>query len=136
MKHLALLLAALLALPAFVHSDDTPLAEQMETISRSTKKLRRLDDGDFSTALTLAREAVKASEKSRDLRPAMVEAMPAGDAKDAAIAEYKAMIKKMEEGFKAVIAAAQAKDDAALKSCVKALLEMKKQGHEKFIEEE
>ena len=70
------------------------------------------------------------------MTPAMLEKMPAGEAKDKAIASYRTQMGKLFVSLCEVEAAFIAKDLPAVAKLVDTLKGQKKEGHGEFIEEE
>jgi hypothetical protein len=124
--------AIALAAPA-VHA--SALEKEMEVIGKATKGLKRLD-GDFAKGEKLAAEALEAAKKSKELVPTMVEKMPDGAEKTAAIEAYKKQMDALIAGFEAVARACKDKDAAKFQEAFEALGPMKKEGHTQFMEED
>ena len=125
--------AACLVLPVFAE-EDTPLGKQMESFNDAYKVFRK--ETDPAKGAAAAREAQQAVIKGLAETPAMLVKMPEGPAKAKAAAEYRKMLGKVfvslcevEEAF-----LAGKIDDVA--KIVATLKDMKKEGHDKFIEEE
>ncbi len=125
--------AACLVLPVFAE-EDTPLGKQMESFNDAYKAFRK--ETDPAKGAAAAREAQQAVLKGLAETPAMLVKMPEGPAKAKAAAEYRKMLGKVfvtlcevEEAF-----LAGKIDDVA--KIVATLKDMKKEGHDKFIEEE
>jgi soluble cytochrome b562 len=125
--------AACLVLPLFAE-EDTPLGKQMESFNDAYKVFRK--ETDPAKGAAAAREAQQAVIKGLAETPAMLVKMPEGPAKAKAAAEYRKMLGKVfvslcevEEAF-----LAGKIDDVA--KIVATLKDMKKEGHDKFIEEE
>ena len=68
--------------------------------------------------------------------PAKVAKMKDGDAKTKQIEEYKKHIGELTKQLEAVITICKAKDGDKLKAAYDKLKDMKKQGHDEFIEDE
>lgn len=130
----AMLLAAACMVPAPVRADDTPLAKEMEAMDDAYKAFRR--ETDPAKGAKAAREAQEAVLKAIPMTPAMVEKMPAGEAKDKAIASYRTQMGKLFVSLCEVEAAFVAKDLAKVATLVDTLKGQKKEGHNEFIEEE
>lgn len=115
-------------------ADDTPLAEQMDVMNDAYKAMRRETDPVKGAAL--ARTAQDAMVKAIVETPAMLKAMPDGPEKAKASAEYR----KMMGGLIATLAELELSflnnDMAKVKEIIEAMRDVKKQGHDKFIEEE
>lgn len=115
-------------------AEDSPLAKQMESVDDSYKAMRK--ETDAAKGAAEARKAQQALIKTMGETPNLVAKMPAGPAKELAAAEYRKMIGQayvalceMEEAFLKGKPEEVAKITAALK-------ELKKAGHDKFMEEE
>ena len=127
--------AGLMLMPAgAAEKENSPLAKQMESMNDAFKGFRKETDPVKGAAQ--AREAQQAALKSALEIPEMLKAMPEGPEKVKALLEYRKMIGKLfvtlcevEEAF------LNGKMDEVAK-IVTAIKEMKKAGHEKFIEEE
>lgn len=131
----ALLLVSALMIPAPVRADeDTPMAKEMEKVDDAYKAFRR--ETDPVKGAKAAREAQEAVLKAIPLTPALLEKMPAGEAKEKAIASYRTQMGKLFVSFCEVEAAFIAKDLPAVAKLVDTLKGQKKEGHDAFIEEE
>lgn len=127
--------AACLVLPVFAQDkEDTPLGKQMDAFNTAYKAFRK--ETDSAKGAAQARDAQQAVIKGLGEAPEMLAKMPDGPAKAKASAEFRKMMSKVlvtlceiEEAFLA------GKPDDVAKG-VTALKEMKKAGHDKFIEEE
>ncbi|NNC89975.1 MAG: hypothetical protein HKN82_16075 [Akkermansiaceae bacterium] len=113
--------------------EETPLAEAMEDLSASLKKLRRARD--FNAKAELIRGGEDACIKSLQYLPATIEAMPDGADKTKAVADYRrlmgltlALMSELELAF-------LAEDEAKAEELVDKLKDLKKEGHEKYEEE-
>jgi hypothetical protein len=113
--------------------EETPLGKQMEALDTAFKGFRRETDPVKGAAQ--AREAQQAALHSALEIPEMLKAMPEGPAKAMALVEYHKMLGKLyvtlcevEEAFLKGKVEEVAKIVASIK-------EMKKTGHDKFIEE-
>lgn len=111
----------------------TALGKQMESMNDAFKGFRR--ETDPAKGAAQAREAQQAALKAATEIPELVKAMPEGPEKTKAMAEYHKMIGKLyvtlcevEEAF------LNGKIDEVAK-IVGSIKEMKKTGHDKFIEE-
>ena len=136
-------LLALLALflpTSFVaaEAEETPLEKQMAKISTAYKQLgrqARREAYDFARLTTLFTEAKVAVEKSASLVPAKIEEM-AGAEKEKALEGYKKAMVVLLGEIDAVLASCKAKDGTKLKAAYDKLKEIKKIGHEEYIEDE
>jgi hypothetical protein len=129
-----MLLATACLIPTPVRADDTPLAEQMDLIDDAYKAFRR--ETDPVKGAKAAREAQDLVLKAIPLVPAMLEKMPAGEAKDKALSGYRTQMGKLFVSFCEVESAFIAKDLAKVTALVETLKGQKKEGHDEFIEEE
>ena len=115
-------------------ADDTPLAEQMDVMNDAYKAMRR--ETDPAKGAALARTAQDAMVKAIIETPEMVVGMPDGPEKAKASAEYR----KMMGGLIATLADMELaflnNDMAKVKEIVEAMREVKKKGHDKFMEED
>ena len=124
----------LMLLPTNAAEEETPLGKQMEAMNDAFKGFRR--ETDPVKGATQAREAQQAALKSAMEVPSMLKPLPEGPEKVKALVEYRKMVGKLfvtlcevEEAFLA------GKIDEVAK-IVESLKEMKKTGHDKFVEEE
>lgn len=120
--------------PARAAEEHTKLEEQMEALDDAFKGFRRETDAVKGAAA--ARESQMAALKSAAEVPITLKAMPEGPEKAKALAEYRKMMGKLfvtlcevEEAF------LNGKMDEVAK-IVDVIKEMKKTGHDKFVEEE
>lgn len=137
MRTMKLILCGLAATLMFVQpsmADDTPLGKQMDAMNDAYKAMRR--ETDPAKGAALAREAQDAMIKGIIELPEMVKAMPEGPEKAKASAEYR----KMMGGLIATLADMELaflnNDMAKVKEIVESMRDMKKQGHDKFMEED
>ncbi len=136
-------LLALLALflpTSFVaaEAEETPLEQEMAKISTAYKQLgrqARRETYDFDRLTTLFTEAKAATKKSAALVPAKIEKMT-GAAKEKALEGYKKAMVVLLDEIDAVLASCKAKDGSKLKATYDKLKEVKKIGHEEYIEDE
>jgi hypothetical protein len=122
----------MLALP--LQADDTPLAEQMEAMNDAYKAMRR--ETDPAKGAELARTAQDAMIKSIVELPEMVKAMPDGPDKAKAAAGYRKMMASLIGSLADMELAFLNNDMTKVKEIVEALRDIKKQGHDKFMEDE
>ena len=130
----ALVLTSSLLLPTPVRADDTPLAKEMEKIDEAFKGFRR--ETDPAKGAKAAREAQESVLKSLPLVPALIEKMPAGEAKEKAIAAYRTQMGQLFVVFCEVESAFIAKDIPAVTKLVESVKGAKKKGHDEFMEED
>ncbi|MCW1884822.1 cytochrome b562 [Luteolibacter flavescens] len=129
-----MLLASALMLPTPVRADDTALGKEMESIDSAFKAFRR--ETDPAKGAKAAREGQEAVLKSLPLVPAMIAKMPAGEAKDKAIAAYRLQMGQLFVVFCEVESAFIAKDIPTVTKLVETVKGSKKKGHDDFIEDE
>lgn len=115
-------------------ADDTPLAEQMDAMNDAYKAMRR--ETDPAKGAELARKAQDAMVKAIVETPKMLKGMPEGPEKAKASAEFR----KMMGGLIATLADMELaflnNDLEKVKEIVEAMRDMKKKGHDKFMEED
>ncbi len=115
-------------------ADDTPLAEQMEAMNDAYKAMRR--ETDAAKGATLAKEAQDAMVKAITETPELVKAMPDGPDKAKASAEYRKMMGSLISTLASMELAFLDNDLDKVKEIVDTMREMKKEGHDKFMEDE
>ena len=128
------ILAALLA--AFVlpvSADDTELGKKMDELNDHYKSMRRLDEP--SEGVVAAREAQKLIAASLNMTPAMLAKMEDGPAKENAMAIYRQMMGQSYVLLCKIEQAYLAKDMDKAKELYGELKSIRKDGHDKFIEE-
>jgi soluble cytochrome b562 len=127
--------AGLMLMPAgAAEKEESPLAKQMESMNDAYKGFRRETDPVKGAAQ--AREAQQAALKSAVETPEMLKAMPEGPAKVKALLEYRKMLGKLFVTFCEVEEAFLNGKMDEVEKIVAAIKEMKKAGHDKFMEEE
>ena len=112
----------------------TPLGEQMEKFNDAYKALRNVEDPQKAAALT--REAQQAVAKSLGEMPDLVTKMPDGPDKAKAAAEYRLMMGKVYVTLCEVESAYLAGDMDKASELLRSLRSAKKEGHDKFMEDE
>lgn len=125
--------AALMAAPV-LHAEDTPLGKQMEAMNDAYKAFRK--ETDPAKGAALAREAQEAVAKGLPDLPEMLKKMPDGPDKAKAAAEYRKMMGKLYVALCEVEEAFLAGKIEEVAKIVDSLKEMKKSGHNKFMEDE
>lgn len=115
-------------------ADDTPLAKQMEVMNDAYKAMRREEDPAKGAAL--AREAQDAMVKAITETPELVKGMPEGPEKAKASAEYRKMMGGLISTLASMEIAFLDKDLAKVKEIVESMRDIKKEGHDKFMEED
>jgi hypothetical protein len=129
-----LLAASVLATVQVRGQDDTPLAKEMERIDDAYKGFRK--EKDPVKGATAAREAQDTVLKAIPMVPALIEKMPAGEAKEKAMAGYRLQMGKLFVSLCEVESAFIAKDLEKVTTLIDAIKSSKKEGHDHFIEEE
>jgi len=124
--------AACLILP--LPADDTPLGKQMEIFNDAYKAFCK--ETDSTKGAALAREAQLAVAKGLTELPEMLTKMPDGPDKAKAAAEYRKMMGQAYVALCEVEQAFLAGNTEEVAKIVGTLKEMKKAGHDKFMEEE
>jgi hypothetical protein len=132
----AILFAASILVPVQVRAqeEDSPLAKEMERVDDAYKGFRKEKDPVKGAAA--AREAQDSVLKAIPLVPALLEKMPAGEAKEKALAAYRLQMGKLFVSLCEVEGAFIAKDLDKVTTLVDAIKASKKEGHDAFIEEE
>lgn len=120
--------------PAMAADDETPLAQQMESMNDAFKGFRR--ETDPVKGATEARAAQTAALKAALEIPIVVKEMPAGPEKDKAANEYRMMMGKLYIVLCEVEASFLTGKVDGVAKIVENLKELKKSGHEKFVKEE
>ncbi len=124
----------MLALPASAQEDTTPLGEQMAAMNDAYKAIRR--EKDPAKGAALAREAQDAMIKAVTETPELVKAMPEGDDKTKAVAGYRKMMGSLISTLAEMELAFLNNDLAKVEEIVQQMRDMKKEGHDQFMEEE
>jgi hypothetical protein len=133
-KHYFLLSVALgfLLMPAQAN-EESALGKQMEAIDDAFKGFRR--EADPVKGAEQAREAQNATLKATVELPEMVKAMPDGSEKSKAVAAYRKMMGQLFVVFCEVEEAFLAGNAEEVAKIVASVREMKKAGHDKFMED-
>ena len=116
------------------NADDTPLAKQMEILNDAYKAIKK--EQDPAKGAAFAKEAQDAMIKAIVELPEMVKAMPEGPDKAKASAEYRKMMGTLISALADMELAFHNKDLEKVKTIVEQLRESKKQGHDKFMDED
>ncbi|MEO6785286.1 MAG: cytochrome b562 [Chthoniobacteraceae bacterium] len=134
LKHLFTLLAAFaIAVPAFAADDDTPLAKEMEKISKALKFINR-SIGDASKndeCLTKVAEAKAANAAGLKYEPAKTKDVPAAE-KAKFLAGYKSSMEEVGKNLDALKTAIAAGKTDDAKALLEKLNGEKKEGHKKY----
>ncbi len=126
--------ASLMCVQPSVGQDETALGKQMEAMNDAYKAMRR--ETDPAKGAALAREAQDAMVKAIVELPEMVKAMPEGPEKAKASAGYRKMMGGLIATLCDMEIAFLDGDMAKVKEIVESMRDIKKQGHDKFMEEE
>jgi hypothetical protein len=133
-KHFLFMTFALGSLLVPTHAaPHSELETQMEAVDDAFKGFRR--ESDPVKGAEQARAAQTATLKAIPELPAMVKAMPAGSEKDKASASYRKMMAKLLVVFCEVEEAFLAGNTEEVAKIVAAVREMKKEGHDKFMDD-
>ena len=128
-------LCAALVCPTFTAmADDTPLAKQMEKMDDAYKAFRKAEDPVEGAAK--AREAQAQVVKGLTELPAMLAKMPEGAARAKASASYRQMMGQLYVKFCEVELAFLDNKMDRVQTLVSEIKELKKKGHNEFMEEE
>ena len=135
MKYRLILMAcaALVAAPV-LKADDTPLGKQMEAMNDAYKAFRK--ETDPAKGAVLAREAQAAVAKGLTENPEMVAKMPEGADKAKASAAYRKMMGQLYVVLCEVEEAFLSGNLEEVAKLVETMKDMKKTGHDKFMEDE
>jgi hypothetical protein len=114
-------------------ADETPLAEQMSAMNDAYKAMR--SEKDLTKGAALAREAQDAMIKSITETPEMLAAMADGPEKAKQAATYRKMMSNLILSLVDLELAFLEGDTAKVESLIASMREMKKEGHDAFIEE-
>ena len=117
-----------------VAEEETALGKQMEAMNDAYKAMRR--ETDTAKGAALAREAQDAMVKALIESPELVKAMPDGADKAKASAEYRKMMGSLISTLASMELAFLDNDLDKVKEIVGTMRDMKKEGHEKFMEED
>jgi len=127
--------AACLVLPAHAEKkEETPLGKQMEAMGHALKGFRK--ETDPAKCAALAREAQQAVAKGLLELPELVNKMPEGPDKAKAAAEYRKMMGKVYVSLCEVEEAYLAGNAEEAGRILGSMREMKKAGHDKFMEDD
>lgn len=135
MKHILAGFAASLmfAMPVMADDTETPLAQQMEAMNDAYKAMRR--ETDPAKGAALAREAQDAIVKAISETPELVKALPEAE-QPKATAEYRKMTAMLLVTLVDMELAFLDGDLEKVKEVVTELRASKKEGHDKFMEED
>ncbi len=125
---------ASLVLAPVLRAHDSPLGKQMEAMNDAYKAFRK--ETDPAKGAALAREAQEAVAKGLTGVPELVAKMPDGAEKAKAAAAYRKMMGQLYVALCEVEEAFLAGNTGEVAKIVEAMKEMKKEGHNKFMEDE
>ena len=131
-----LLAACAIAVPAFAE-DDTPLAKEMEKVSKALKFVNR-SIGDASKkdeCLAKIAEAKAANAAGLKFEPAKTKDVPAAE-KEKFLSGYKSSMQEVGKGLDALKAAIEGGKADEAKSVIEKLNAQKKEGHKKYKAED
>lgn len=131
-KTLAFASVMSLALPVTVIADDTPLAEEMDTISSSLKRLRKAET--TKEKVELVQGAQKAALKSLEYLPEIFKDIKDEAEKAKSTADYKMLVGKSYVKLCELEMAFLAGDEAKSDEIMGQLKDLKKEGHDKYTE--
>lgn len=121
--------------PLAAEDEETPLAEQMEVVSGSLKKLRKAEGFDAKAALV--REAQAACVKALQFSPATFKELKDGSKEKAkATADYTRLMGLALAGLGELELAYLNEDEAKADEVMDKLKDLKKEGHNAYIKEE
>lgn len=120
--------------PVVADDDETPLAEQMDTVSGSLKKLRKAEN--FEAKAALMRDAQAACIKSMEYLPAMFKDMKDEKEKAKATADFKRLMGLTLAGLGELELAFLNEDEEKADEVIDKLKDLKKEGHNAYIEED
>ena len=115
-----------------VHADETPLAEEMDTLSGSLKKLRKAETTADKVALVHA--AQKATIASLKYLPVIFKEIKDEKEKSKATADYKKMVGQTYVKLCELEMAYLAEDEEKADEIKGQLKDLKKEGHEKYTD--
>lgn len=132
---LALVATLCLSQPLVGQEDkkETPLGKQMEAMNDAYKAIKK--ESDPVKGAALARTAQDALLKSLAETPKVVAELPEAD-RAKATANYRTMIAKAFVSFSEIEEAFLAKDLEKVKTLAEGLREMKKAGHDKYMDDD
>lgn len=132
---LALVATLCLSQPLVGQEDkkETPLGKQMEEMNDAFKAIRK--EADPAKGATLARTAQDALLKSLVETPKVIADLPEAERAKAS-ANYRTLIGKAFVTFSEIEEAFIAKDLEKVKTLVEGVRDLKKQGHDKYMEDD
>ena len=139
MKNLLLPFAALafLSLPAPAEDEEhTPLGKKMEEATDHYKALRRLAEGDWTGRLETLRKIKKPLLDSLAFEPATLGKIADEKEKALALADYQRLVAASYAALCQLEVAALQEDEDAFQKALAEIKALKKEGHNKHIEDE
>lgn len=127
-------MAASVWLGGLASAEDTPLGKQMESLDDAYKAFRRAQNNGEGAAS--AREAQQAVVKGLSEVPAMLAKMPDGPQRAKAVAAYRHLMGQLYVKLCEVEQAFLDEKPDRVQSLVDEIKELKKKGHDQFMEEE
>ena len=124
--------------PMAAVADETPLGEEMEKVSGALKSLWRLSKTDerWTASAVRMREAQTACIKALAHLPARIEEMPKGVEKAKAAADYKRLMGLSLALFAELEVAFMDEDEATVGELLDKVKDIKKEGHEKYEDDD
>ncbi len=122
---------------SFADEKKTPLEEQMSTMNKSFKTLKKQlgDPSKKDSSLELIAAIKKAAHASKDLEPAKAKDVPEKD-RAKFITDYKAAMDKLVTGFDTLEKAVKADNADGAKAALEDLTKQKGDGHKQFQKDE
>lgn len=124
----------LLAPVAVMAADDSPLAKEMEKLDDAFKAFRK--ESDAAKGAVQAREAQQAAVRGFMEIPTMISKMPDGPEKEKAAAQYRLLTATLLVKLCEVENKFLAGDVAGVEKLVADLKDLRKKGHNQFMEDE
>ena len=115
--------------------EDTKMTQDMETVSKQLKSLRRIPKDDFAAAAEAARKAHVALLSAMQYTATMVEEMPAGDEKAKALADSRRLLGLAYAALCELETAYLEKDPAKVAAAMSKVKGTKKEGHKKYTDD-
>jgi soluble cytochrome b562 len=115
-------------------AEDPPLVKHMEQLDDAYKALRKTEDA--AKGAELARDAQNAAVKTLGEIPTMISKMPDGPARDKAAATYRHMVGQLYVKLCEIEKAFLDNQLDRVAAIVEEIKELKKQGHNEFMEDE
>jgi len=115
--------------------EDTKMAQNMETVSKELKSLRKLPKDDFAAAAEAARKAHVALLSAMQYTAVMVEEMPAGVEKSKALADSRRLLGLSYAALCELEIAYLEKDPAKVAAAMTKVKGTKKEGHKKYTDD-